>query len=185
MYKQYLRLFPALLSFLLSSCGGEEKEIKVQSIAISQPSAELEIGETLTLKATVSPSNATYDGMTWTSTLPKVASVTESGFVSAISEGNTTITVMAGGRTASCDVKVVKGFVAVNSISLNKSSLELLEGDSESLIASVSPEDATDKSVSWESSDNSIAAVDEEGKVTAMMQGSATITAKAGSKETT
>ena len=108
MFKQHLWLLPALLSLLFPACGGEEKAIEVQSIAISQPSAEMEIGETITLKATVSPSNASFDGMTWTSTNPKVASVSDSGIVTAISEGNTTITVMAGGKTASCLVEVIK-----------------------------------------------------------------------------
>jgi uncharacterized protein YjdB len=72
-------------SMVLVACG--EKVIEVASVAISQPSAEIEIGETLSLKATVSPSNAVFDGMTWTSTKPKVASVSDSGLVSAISEG--------------------------------------------------------------------------------------------------
>ena len=85
----------ASISLLFSSCGETEKEIEVSSIAIGQPSAEMEVGETLSLKVTVSPSNATYDGISWTSTKPKVATVSESGLVSALSEGNTIITAMA------------------------------------------------------------------------------------------
>ena len=112
-FKSILFLAPILLC-LFTACGEKEKEIAVESIAISQPSAEIVIGETLSLKATVSPSNASYDGITWTSTKTTVATVSDSGLVSALSEGNTTITVMVSGKTASCSVTVVKGFVAVS-----------------------------------------------------------------------
>ena len=179
------RLLALLPFFFFTACAEKEKEVDVQSIAISQPSAEMEIGETLSLKATVSPSNASYDGLTWTSTNPKVASVSESGLVSAISEGNTTITVMAGGKTASCSVSVASRFVAVSSISLSKTSMELVKGESVTLTASVSPDEATDKSVIWTSNAPSIASVDENGKVSAINGGSATITVKAGDKTAT
>ena len=176
-----LVLIPFLL---LVSCGGTEKDIEVASIALSQPSAEMEIGETLSLKATVSPSNAAYDGITWTSTKPKVASVSESGLVTAISEGNTTITVMAGGKTASCSVTVVKGFVAITSIKLNKTSLEMIEGDTETLTVSISPDDATDKTITWTSSKESVATVN-NGVISAVSPGETTISAKAGDKTAT
>lgn len=169
----------AFVSFLFFACAGTEKEIEVESIAISQPDAEMEIGEALSLKAEVFPSNATYDVMTWTSTKPKVASVSGSGLVSALSEGTTTVTVMAGGKTASCSVTVVKGFVAVTSINLDKASLEMVEGDTETLTASVLPDDATDKTVTWTSSEKGVATV-KDGLVSAISPGTATITAKAG-----
>ena len=165
--------------FIIAGCSQKEEEISVESIAISQPSAEMEVGETLSLKATVSPSNASYDGFTWTSTNPKVASVSESGLVSALSEGNTTITVMTGGKTATCLVTVVKGFVAVTSVDLNKTTLAMVEGDTETLKATVSPDDATDKTVTWSSSNDEVATV-KDGTITAVMEGEATITAKAG-----
>ena len=180
-----LRFSPVLFLFslvILAACGGKEKETEIQSIAISQPSAELTVGETLSLEATVSPSNATYDGIIWTSTMPKVASVTNSGLVSALSAGNTTITAMAGGKTASCSITVKNGSVAVESVELNKTELSLVEGNTETLTATVKPDDATDKSVSWKSSDSSIATVDSNGKVTAVSAGEATITATAGEK---
>lgn len=171
----------AFVSFLLFACAGTEREIEVESIAISQPGAEMEIGESLSLKAEVFPSNATYDGMTWTSTKPKVASVSESGLVFALSEGNTTVTVMAGGKTAACSITVVKGFVAVTSVGLNKTSLELVEGDTETLTATVLPDDATDKTVTWASSNERIVTV-KGGVVSAISPGEATVSAQAGDK---
>ena len=181
MRKHFLFCILTIVSLFLTACSEKEQEITVQSIAISQPSAELKIGEMLNLKATVSPSNATYDGITWTSTRTTVATVSGSGLVSALAEGNTTITAMAGGKTASCSVIVVKGVVAVSSISLNKDSIELVEGDSETLTATVSPNDATDKTVSWSSSNTGVATV-KDGTITAVKEGEATITAKAGEK---
>ena len=175
----YLDGLLLILFVLLIACTGTEKEIEVTSIAISQPSAEMEIGETLTLKATVSPSKSSYDDFTWTSTKPRVASVSNTGLVTAIAEGNTTITVMAGGKTASCSITVIKGIVAVSSISLNKKNLELVEGDTETLWATVFPEDATDKTVSWISSDDGVATV-KDGVITAIKEGETTITAIAG-----
>ena len=178
---RFLSVIALMSPSFFVACEEAEKEIAVASIAISQSSAEMEIGETLTLKATVSPSNATYDGMTWTSTNPKVASASASGLVTALSEGNTTITVMAGGKTAICSITVVKGYVAVTSISLNKTTLELVEDDTETLIATVSPDDAADKTVSWTSSNEEIATV-KDGTITAVKEGEATIFAKAGEK---
>ena len=174
----------ASISLLFSSCGETEKEIEVSSIAIGQPSAEMEVGETLSLKVTVSPSNATYDGISWTSTKPKVATVSESGLVSALSEGNTIITAMAGGKTANCSITVVKKVVAVSSISLNKESINLVEGDSETLVATVLPDDAADKTVTWTSSKGEVATVN-NGVVSAVSEGEATIMAKAGEKTAT
>ena len=181
MSKHFLFSFFTLALFLVAACCKKESVIDVQSIAISQPSAEMEIGETLTLKATVSPSNASYDGITWTSTNPRVASVSTSGLVTALSEGNTTITAMAGGRTANCAITVVKGFVAVTSISLNQTSLEMIEGESETLVATVFPDDATDKTIIWASS-NEAAVTVKDGKVTAIKEGESTVAAKAGDK---
>ena len=170
------------MSLLSVSCGEQEKEIIVQSIAISQPSAEMRVGETLTLTASVAPSNAFYNGLTWTSTMPKVASVSQTGVVTAISEGNATITVMAGGKTASCSIKVLKSDIAVTSISLDKTSLEMAVGETATLTATVSPADATDKTVTWTSSNTAVATIDRNGQVAAIKEGVTTINAHAGDK---
>ena len=183
MKKHFLSLlFASVLLLLSGACGGPEKELEVQSLSISQPRAEMEIGETLTLKVEVTPSQAVYDGITWTSTAPRVATVSASGVVSALSEGNTTVTAMAGGKTVSCEITVVKGFVPVSSVGLNKETLELVEGNDYVLIATVLPADATDKTVSWSSSDAGVASV-ADGLVTAVKAGEATVTARSGDKE--
>ena len=168
---------------LICACDKQTKEaeVVVSSVALNQNSIELIIGETSQLKATVSPSNATEKSISWASSKPSVATVSGSGLVSAIAEGSATITASCGGKSATCSVAVSKGVVAVTSVELNKTSLELTEGDSETLTASVKPNDATSKAVTWSTSDAAVA-TDEGGKVTAIKEGSATITAKAGDK---
>ena len=159
----------------------EVQEVRVESVTLSQSSAEIEIGQTLQLNATVSPSTATRKDITWSSSKSSVASVSSSGLVSAVSEGTTTITATADGKKGECTVSVVKKAIAVSEIKLDKTELTLYEGEEETLTASVLPEDATDKTITWTSSDKSIASV-ESGKVKAVGKGTATITASAGGK---
>ena len=168
----------------LFSCAQEESEIPVERVSINQPTAEMEIGETIQLHATVSPSNATHKEVIWSSSKKSVASVSDTGLVTALAEGSTAIYATADGKTAECAITVSKGIVEVTSISLNKDALSLIEGDSETLTATVKPDDATDKTVTWTTSDTSVATVD-NGVVTAVKVGTATITAEAGDKSAT
>jgi len=179
--KKIVLFLGAILSICACDKQTKEAEVVVSSVALNQNSIELIIGGTSQLKATVSPSNATEKSISWASSKPSVATVSGSGLVSAIAEGSATITASCGGKSATCSVAVSKGVVAVTSVALNKTTLELTEGDSETLTATVKPDDATDKTVTWSTSDASVAMV-EGGKVTAIKEGTATITAKAGDK---
>lgn len=155
------------------------------SVSISQPAAEMIIGETVQLSATVLPSDATDKSITWASSKQSVATVSGSGKVTAVAEGVSTITATAGGKYASCTVTVSKGYVAVTSVTLNKTELTLEKGKTETLTATVNPSDATDQTVTWSSSKTDVATVDANGKVTATAGGSAIISAKAGDKQAT
>lgn len=178
-------IFTAILSIIFwCSCSEKEQEIPVASVTLSQPAAEMIIGESITLKATISPSNATEREIMWASSKQSVATVNQSGTVVAIAEGTSTITATAGGKIGSCVVTVSKGVVDVSSITLDKTSASLKVGETVSLTVTVKPDDATDKTVTWSTSDESLATVD-NGVVTAIKVGSATITAKAGYKEAT
>ena len=136
-------------------------------------------GETFSLVATVLPKDAEYDGVIWASSNASVASV-NSGTVTAIKEGTATITASAGGKSSTCTVKVSTKVVAVTSITLDKTFLSMKAGETETITATVNPDNATDKSVTWGSSDVSVATVS-DGKVTAKKSGTAIITAKSGS----
>ena len=131
-----------------------------------------------TLTATLSPANATNKAVKWSSSDPYVAQVNSYGEVRAINAGTATITVTTedGHKTASCKVTVKASTIAVASVSLNKSSISLKVGDKETLVATLSPANATNKAVKWSSSDLSVAEVNSNGVVTAKAGGTAIIT---------
>jgi hypothetical protein len=154
----------------------------VESITLSQSSATMTIGETLNLTATVTPDDATDKSITWSSSNTSVASVDADGKVTAKAEGTATITATANdgsGVKASCEVTVEKKVILVNQITLSQTTATLTEGETLTLIAKVTPDDATDKSITWSSSNTNVASVDADGKVTAKAEGTATITATA------
>ena len=173
-------IFIIALPFLFA-CTQKEQEVRVESVSINKPSLELVIGESSQLSATVSPSTATRKDITWSSSKSSVASVSASGLVTALGEGTTTITAAADGKKGECTVTVFKGFVAVSEVKLGKTEVTLYVGEEETLTASVLPENATDKTITWTTSDKSIVSV-ESGKVKAVKKGEAKITAKAGEK---
>jgi uncharacterized protein YjdB len=155
------------------------KAVEVSSVSLNTSTVEMVEGDTYSLVATVLPNNAEYDGISWASSNTSVAIVNQ-GTVTALKEGKTTITASAGGKSATCSVTVSAKYIAVTSITLDKSELSLKVGSSDVLTATVKPDDATDKSVQWSSSNASVVKVD-KGKVTALKSGTATITATAGS----
>ena len=193
-----LPLMAAFLIGLAVACGKPEPDpghgqttpsqpqvVAVSSVSLDKTSVSLNVGESVTLAATVKPDNATNKTVSWSSSNASVASVDASGKVSAVAEGTATITAKAGDKTATCSVTVTKKVVAVESVTLDKSSLELNEGETATLTATVKPDNASDKTVTWSSSKTSVATVDANGKVTAVAEGNATITAKAGNKSAT
>ena len=162
-----------------------KKVVEVTDITLDKTSLELVTGESETLTATVKPDDATDPTVTWSSSDEKIATVDQNGKVTGVAVGGVTITAKAGDKTATCAVTVSEAVVPVTEISLDKDKLELTEGDTETLTATVKPDNATDKKVTWSSSDENIATVDDAGKVTAVKEGTVTITAKAGDKTAT
>lgn len=164
----------------------EPQDIAVTLISFNKTSLTLEIRESETLTVTILPSNATDKSVTWSSTNSSVAAVS-GGKVTAKSEGATTITATThNGKSAICTVIVnepAPEVIEVTSISLNKTFLTLEIGESETLTATVSPSNATDKSVTWTSSDQSVATV-VNGNITAVGSGTATITATTSNGKT-
>ena len=140
-------------------------------------SKTLEIGDTLTLEPKILPDNATNKEVTWSSSDETVAVVTD-GVVTALKAGTADITVTTedGGLTDSCAITVNP--VAVTGITLNKTALILNVGAEEILTATVTPEDAANKELSWTSSDTSVVLVS-EGIVFGKSAGTATVTAEA------
>ena len=157
----------------------EETPVPVQSVELNTAALTLEIGETATLTVTIVPSNASNKSLVWSSSKDAVATVSQKGEVVALAEGECVVTVSCDGKKAECAVTVAKHFVSVSSISLNSTSESLLVGETFQLIATVLPEDATDKTVTWSTSNEGVAMVD-NGLIVAVSAGEATITASAG-----
>ena len=156
------------------------KVYPVTGVTLDMTSLTLTEGETETLKATIAPDNATDKSITWSSSNASVATVDASGKVTAVSAGTATITVKTtdGGKTADCAVTVNQKVIPVTGVSLDKTELELTKGETATLTATIAPEDATDKSVTWSSLYPEIASVDDNGKIAALEPGSTQITVR-------
>ena len=162
--------------------GAVTETIAVESIQLDETTLKLTEGEARQLKATVNPENATNRTVEWKSSDTTIATVEETGKVTAVKAGDATITATADGKTAECQVTVEPKIVPVESIQLDETTLKLTEGEARQLKATVNPENATNRTVEWKSSDTTIATVEETGKVTAVKAGDATITATADGK---
>jgi uncharacterized protein YjdB len=150
--------------------------VAVTAVSLNKTALSMGIGVTEQLTATVLPSGASNKSVTWRSSNTSVATVSVTGLVTSISEGSATITVTTadGYKTATCSVTVTR--VAVTSVSLDKTSLFMEIGDTEQLTETITPSDAFNKSVSWSSSNTSVATVSTTGLVTSVAEGSTTIT---------
>ena len=151
--------------------------VGVTGVTLNTSTLELIAGDTESLTATVAPSDATNKAVTWTSSKESVATVDANGKVTAVGAGEATITVTTtdGSFTATCTVTVSATTVAVTGVTLNKTELKLTTGDTETLTATVAPENATTKDVTW-TTDNAAVATVTNGVVTAVKAGTATIT---------
>ena len=149
----------------------------VESISLNETEMTLYVGDDPTaLIATLSPNEQINPILTWTSSKTSVATVDSEGNVTAKSNGTAVITVKTTDGSALSTTCTVTVYRHTESISLNKSSLTLIKGNITTLTTTILPSTAN-KTVSWTSSDESVATVDQTGKVTAVGFGQASITA--------
>ena len=169
-------LLSAILLLGLASCSSDEPTISVTNIMLYPTTLQLTVGETKTITATITPNDATNQNVTWASSTPTIATVDAKGAVTAISAGTTTIIVATadGGKTAISNVTVS---VPATGITLDRTSVKLGTGRTTRLIATILPENATNRNVLWTSSNPSIATVNDDGVVSGLAVGTATITA--------
>ena len=148
--------------------------VPVTGVALDTNEASLDVGDTLALEPTISPSNATDQVVSWNSDKTNIATVTN-GVVTAVAAGTAVITVTThdGSFTDTCTINVT---VPVTDVSVSPSSVSLTIGGTQQLTCTITPSNATDKDVTWESSNESIASVSSSGLVTANAVGSASIT---------
>ncbi len=153
-------------------------KVQVQAIYLNYDERSRYVGTSFTLKPSVSPSNATYKDVTWKSSNSKIVKVDKNGKVTAIKPGIAAITCKSvdnPGVTAACIVTVK---IKTEGVNLPTSKLTLYVSQSKTLKASVLPSNATDKGVTWSSSNTKIATVSKSGKITAKKPGTVTITVK-------
>ena len=157
-------------------------EIKVNKITLNKTTASVTKGKTLQLTATVAPANATKKEVKWSTSNKNVAMVSTSGLVTAKSAGTAAITCTAqdgSGVKATCKITVKNPVVKVTRVTLNKTTATLAPKETLTLKATVTPTNATNKAVTWKSSNTKIATVSSSGKVTAKAAGTVTITCRA------
>ena len=153
--------------------------VDLTGIALTEHEITLEKGGNKVLEVKFTPSNATNKSVTWVSSNTSIATVTD-GIVVGVAPGSTEIIVKSGNFIDKCQVMVV---ISAASVSMDLTELTLPSGETATLKATVLPEDSTDE-VEWSSSDETVASV-QDGVVTAVALGEATITAKAGEKMAT
>ena len=153
--------------------------IAVTGVSIPGGNRSLSIGQQAQLSAIIAPANASNQAVTWSSNNTAVATVSPSGQVLAMNNGNATITVTTadGSLTASVTVTVASSVVLVESVSIPGGSRTLMPGQQAQLTAIITPANATNHAVVWESNNPARVQVNANGLVTAVSAGSATITA--------
>ena len=152
-----------------------DQQIKATAASLDKTELTINKGAAAQLNLSVTPENFT-DIVDWKSTDTNIVAVSDNGVVKAVGVGTATVKVTVGDVSTTCKVTVLQ---PVTGIDLNKSSLTMDALDTFQMTASVYPDSANDKRITWSSSDPAIASVDENGLVTALKKGTATITAAA------
>lgn len=145
-------------------------------ITLNQTEAEIRTGGKLTLTPTVTPSSSYDKSVTWYSNKPSVAKVSDNGVVTGMKAGTATITCTSAADSSvkrSCVITVTEPVLGVT---LSSKSMTMTVGRTKTLTATISPSNATNKSVKWRSSDKSVVEINKKGKVEAVGPGEATIT---------
>ncbi|MDR2293463.1 MAG: Ig-like domain-containing protein [Prevotellaceae bacterium] len=169
----------AVIALLIISCTDDIVSIVIDKITFDQNELKLTVGEKKTLTATILPEDATNKTLTWSSNDKSVADVNDSGVVTGTGAGTTTIFVTSANKVqASCIVIVepIAVDVLATGITLNKPSLTLSIGETETLTATIIPDNTTNNTLTWSSDNENVADVNNAGVVTAIATGTATVT---------
>lgn len=180
MKKTFIISFLATVT-LLASSGCKPEAIKPSAVALNKTELELVKGESFKLEATVTPDNAEYDMLTWSTSNKDVVTVDAAGQINAVSVGEAKVTVTVS-ESLFAECKVTVRGKDVESVDLDIKEAEMMVGEQLQLTATVLPEDAEDKTLTWSSSDAGILEVSETGLVTAINPGSASVTVSSGDK---
>lgn len=182
-----ITFFSCLILFALNSCGDDSKDLGGgETIAIENSEITLEVGSSRRLEANILPADAPNTAHVWASESPEVATVDETGLVTAHSVGNAKIVarLLSNNSTAVCEVKVVNKIIYPEIIGLSSTEEFLLVGEELTLTVNIYPETANDRSITWTSGNTEVATVNEEGVVKAISNGVTEITATTTNNKT-
>ena len=149
----------------------------VTRISVTAESKSVSVGGTLSLTAVCEPDNATIDAVTWSSRSPKVAEVDEHGTVTGVKKGSAVIEAKAADGSGKSDTFTVQVEQPPTGITVKEATMNLVAGQTGTPRVTVSPSDASDKSLTWASSDERVATVNSQGRITAVGRGECTVTA--------
>lgn len=151
--------------------------IPVTGIALLPASLTFSVGSSQQLASTIAPANASNKNLSWTSDNTAVATVSSSGMVTAVSIGTATITVTTedGGKTATTVITTTNQ-IFVSSITVSPTAATITMGNTQQLTATVLPANASNKNITWTSSNTSVATVNSLGLVTSVAPGICNIT---------
>lgn len=171
----------ALAALCVAACGMEDtaQPKAVENVTLETNEIELKEGAAFVLEYAISPEDADNQNVTWESSDDGIASVSSDGTVTAVSAGQATVTVITedGNKKDRCNVIVTAVDHPVEDIRIDPEEYELEIGKSFIPEVIFTPENATDKTLVWESSDNSVASVTAKGEVIGLAEGQVTITA--------
>lgn len=155
----------------------KEKEIiNVSKIELSESELNLEVGDSRTITATVTPSNATYPDITWETSNKNVATVSN-GKITAVGPGTAIITASSNnGKSATVQVTVKAKVINVESITISPSQITIKVGDSRKISYTIKPDNATNKGVTFSDYNSDIISVDKDGNVKGLKAGRTNIT---------
>lgn len=157
----------------------KDEDIPVTEVKVTPATVSVVAGTTTTLKAEVLPENATNKTVEWISRTPDIATVnSETGVVTGIIEGEAEIWALSADKTkhGKAVVTVTAAPIRVEKIELSKTELPLFVGKTEKLTYTINPENATDQTAVWDSSNKTVATIADDGTVTALAEGTADIT---------
>ena len=180
--KQFFITAMTLLAFIACTpdlVPDQPSDVPVQSVELYVNTLDMRPGDIAQLTAKVFPDNASVKTLVWASSDENVATINQAGYVKAIGEGHCTFSATCGDKSAVCEVTVSVPVVPATSVTLDKETTRLKTGGTLQLSATVLPSYANPKTVTWTSSNTDVATV-EDGLVTALAVGEATITATAG-----
>lgn len=164
-----------IVGYIYQTYVTEVPPAQIEKIDVTIDNTILQKGERKQLQVTILPQEASDHKVSYTSSNPEVATVDNKGYLQAIRSGRTTITVKAEENSVQTQIEITV-YSSVTGIFLDQSEIYMQVGDTFQINATVEPDDANDKTISYRSTDTLVTNIQENGIITALKEGTATVT---------